>query len=515
MSRRITTITALIIAPLLLGGAVLASSPELRRSVQLFYDVMEIVSRTGVEEHDEDALYEMAARGLIRELQDPYAAILSPRDRANFERNSLGNRYAGAGITIRNIDGEIIAFRVTAGSPAEKIGVRAGDRLLQVQHVPISGLTTDSVASLLLGTPGSVVRVKYQRPAASDTVTADLQRAVIRVPAVPFTAVLPGGVGYIPLQRFNDAGTADVANAIISLQRRGATSFILDVRGNGGGDLRAALGITSLFLDPGQELAAVRHRGKEPEIYRAEEQALLANAPVVVLVDGGSASASEIVAGSLQDQDRALVVGTRTFGKGLVQTQTVLNSGWAVRLTTGKWYTPSGRSIQSEHAGLEDGRFVDSSASQPEYRSASGRRILGGGGVTPDLPVANDTAATTEQVLARAVASRIGEMQDIVFKVARIASAEMPQDFTTIPDRWRNAVYDSLAAAEITVSRQQFDDASTTIDRLLEAQISGLVAGDSAAFVRRMDYDRVLQTARERLISSPSTAALLASTRGE
>src|SRR5690606_13033853 len=152
---------------------------------------------------------------------------------------------------------------------------------------------------------------------------------------------------------------------------------------NGGGDLYAALNMAGLFLESGSEISRVQHRGKPPEIYKAEDASMVSNAPIAVLVDGRSASASEIVAGSLQDHDRALIVGTRTFGKGLVHTQSVLEGGWAIRLTTGKWYTKCGRSIQDEHAGMGDGRFVADTLTGPErptYRSTAGRFILGGGG---------------------------------------------------------------------------------------------------------------------------------------
>src|SRR5690606_16362267 len=153
--------------------------------------------------------------------------------------------------------------------------------------------------------------------------------------------MLAGNVGYIPITRFNNSAAADVARAVMSLERDGATGYILDLRGNGGGDLYAALNMAGLFLESGSEISRVQHRGKPPEIYKAEDASMVSNAPIAVLVDGRSASASEIVAGSLQDHDRALIVGTRTFGKGLVQTQSVLEGGWAIRLTTGKWYTPS------------------------------------------------------------------------------------------------------------------------------------------------------------------------------
>jgi carboxyl-terminal processing protease len=270
--------------------------------------------------------------------------------------------------------------------------------------------------------------------------------------------------------------------------------------------------MAGLFLEEGSEISRVQHRGKEPEVYRAEERPLLSDAPIVVLVDGASASASEIVAGSLQDQDRALVVGTRTFGKGLVQTQMVLESGWAVRLTTGKWYTPSGRSIQAEHLALGDGRFVEDTvlddADRPVYRSTAGREVLGGGGVTPDLIVQQDTASSAERALARAAGAQLADLQDAIFEVARSAAAVSPNGFVPSP-AWRDSVITRVEALDLAVTRDQFAAASTTIDRLIDAQVAGLVGGDAASFVHRMDDDRVLAAALERISEAPSRARLL------
>lgn len=507
MTRRRLWALSVLLLPLGVGAFVVALSPKIRASIELFNQVYQLVSTTAVDSLPDDELYERAARGLIAELNDPYAALLSPKDRASFDRNSLGNRYAGTGMTIRSVGGRVTAFRVFPGWPASRAGLRSGDRLLQVGTVEVTGLTTDSVSAMLLGTPGAPVEVTYQRAGAADPVRTTIERAVIRLPAVPYAMILGDGVGYIPLQRFNDVAAVDVARTILRLESEGARSFILDVRGNGGGDLYQSLRIAGLFLEKGREVARVRHRGKPPEVYHAEDRAVLPDAPLIVLVDGNSASASEIVAGSLQDQDRALIVGTRTFGKGLVQTQTILSSGWAVRLTTGKWYTPSGRSIQSEHEGMGDSRFVDSTA-LPEYRSTAGRRIIGGGGVTPDLIVTQDTVATAERILARAVGNRVGELQDMVFEVARVIAQDVSTDFVIQP-AWRDSLFARVERAELPVTRTQFDAARETIDRLLDAQVAGLVAGDSAAFHRRIGTDRVLQEALGRVARAESGRRLL------
>lgn len=510
MNRRRLAWTAALAVPLLLG-AFAWQSARLRESLELFSQVVRLVETTALDSLPPEEIYRRAARGLIKELNDPYAAILSPEELSSFERNSIGNRYAGTGITIRALRDTVVALRVNPGGPASQAGIRPGDQLLAVDGTPVTGITTDSVSRLLLGTPDTRVRVRYLRAGAAAPAEVEIARAVVRVPAVPHATLLEDGIGYVPIQRFNDVAAADVAQAILRLERQGARGYVLDLRGNGGGDLYQALRMTGLFLPQGVEVARVQHRGKPPEVYRTEDPPLLADAPVVVLVDGGSASASEILAGSLQDHDRALVVGTRSFGKGLVQTQARLNTGWAVRLTTGKWYTPSGRSIQAEHEGLDDGRFVetDTMANRPMFRSASGRPIVGGGGVTPDVVVRLDTASTAERELARALAGQIPALQDMVLVVARQVAGGVRDGAFTVAPAWRDDLRARLAALEVTVPDSTWDAAAPVVDRLIAGQVAGLAVGDSAAFLRTAPADAQLRAARELLGKAPNRAALI------
>lgn len=510
MRRRTLAITALML-PVALGGFLIGANAKVRESLDLFNQVFRLVAETSLDSLPDEELYTRAARGLVRELEDPYADLLSPAQRASFERNSIGNRYAGTGMTIRSHRGRVTAYRVFEGSPAARAGLHSGDRIVRVDTTSVVGWASDSVTTLLLGTPDTDVQVTVERVGVSEPITTTIRRAVVRVPAVPYTVMLPQQIGYVPITRFNDVSAADVARAVLDLERRGARGYVLDLRGNGGGDLYQSLRMAGLFLEHGAEIARVKHRGKPNEIYRAENQPILADAPIAVLVDGGSASASEIVAGSLQDQDRALVLGSRTFGKGLVQTQVVLQNGWAVRLTTGKWYTPSGRSIQAEHAALGDSRFVEDTLSGPDrpvYRSASGRTILGGGGVTPDFLVTQDTATTAERVLARGVGNHLIDLQDVVFEVARAVVASNGDPIAAVP-AWRDSVYVRALALDVPMTRTDFDDASATIDRLLRAQVAGLAGGDSAAFAERIPEDRVLQAAVERLDKAGNRVKLL------
>jgi carboxyl-terminal processing protease len=294
-------------------------------------------------------------------------------------------------------------------------------------------------------------------------------------------------------------------------------SIVFDLRGNGGGSLEQALEICNLFFRPGQELASVRHRGKPPEIYRANRSSIIDSIPVIVMVNGYTASASEIVSGSLQDHDRGLVVGTGSFGKGLVQTLFPLEGGWAMKITTGKWYTPSGRSIQADHDRLGDERFVeydekeaaDTSKKRPVFRSDAGRVILGGGGVTPDVVVQPDTLAASEREFARAIGSQQSQWYVAVYNVGREVKSSVKTDFTVKPE-WRESLWGKLQETKVTVTRAQFDAAETLVNRELENRVASLAFGDSAAFRRASRWDKQLKTALDYLKRGVTQRELLA-----
>src|SRR6185437_14540678 len=244
-------------------------------------------------------------------------------------------------------------------------------------------------------------------------------------------------IGYIPLQTFNENTAEEVDAAVASLQRQGAKGLVLDMRDNGGGIVEQALETSSLFLHEGQEIVSVRSRNQPTEVERATGKHLALDIPLVVLVNGGSASATEIVAGALQDHDRALVIGTNTFGKGLVQSLYQLDGGYHLKMTTGKWYTPSGRSIHRPRKLLPNGDFVvvppDSSSTdsvaRPAYRSDAGRVVYGGGGIHPDVVVADDTLSTTERGFLRAIAPQGQAINTVLQDYALELQHQVARDF--------------------------------------------------------------------------------------
>lgn len=516
--RKIAIGGALLLLPLA-AGAFLRQGPRTGADgARLFAQVLQRIEDNAVDSLSRNAIYEKAARGLIKNLKDPYAELYSPEEIASFQRNTLRNNYGGLGMQIELQDDQVVVARVFPKTPAEAGGVLPGDHIVSVDSVPVTGLKLEQVSGRLVGQAGTKVDVVFQRAGVSQAIRGRFTRAIIRVPAVPFTIVLDGGVGYIPLQSFNDSAAEDVARALLDLKRRGAKSFVLDLRGNGGGSLDQALDISDLFLKPGQEIVVVRHRGKTPETATANRSSMIDSMPIVVMVDGGTASASEIVAGALQDHDRGLVVGTTSFGKGLVQTLFPIEGGWYVKLTTGKWYTPSGRSIQAEHDRLEDDRFVeyardsipgDTVRMRPVFKSDAGRKILGGGGITPDVVITQDTASTAERELARAVAPAGQAWYVTLSNFALESKPKLARDFK-VTQAMRDEFFDRLMKAKVPITRAQFDAAQDVVDRNIEQRFTILAFGDSTAFRRAIPEDPQMTAALDLLHRGTSQRQLLA-----
>jgi carboxyl-terminal processing protease len=406
-------------------------------------------------------------------------------------------------MSIQLRDKQIVVERVFPHSPAERNGVLEGDRIIQVDTASTRDWSTQKASDVLTGTPGTRVKVKFGRPGVAQPIEMEFTRAVIHVPAVPI-AITFGTVGYAQLQSFNENAASELEEAIHSLTRKGAKGVIVDLRGNPGGILEQSLTVSNLFLRPGLEIASVRSRSGETQSYVARAQPELPSVPLIVLTDESSASASEIVAGALQDHDRAVIVGQTTFGKGLVQSVFPLDGGYALKLTTAKWFTPSGRSIQRERKFV-DGAFVEdttrdsleteaSKKSRPAYKSDAGRMVYGGGGVAPDVIVPDDTLSTAEQQLTKALAPKSQEVRNSLLEYALELSRQVPKDFQVQPawrDEWRRRV----EAREVKVDPQQWEAGSRWINQQLEFWVARYVAGDSTAKRRQLPYDAPLRTA--------------------
>lgn len=513
-------IAAALVLPLIAGAFVQQNTSSLE-SARLLEQVMQLVSNRFVDTLNDAQLYEKAARGLVHELNDPYTTLLSPRELSNFNATT-GGKYGGIGMEIAELQGFVTVQRVFPHTPAEQAGVQEGDRIVMIDTVQVRGWTTTQVSETLKGTPGTAVSVQFQRPGVADPIAVRFTRAIVHIPAVPYAIMLENRYGYIPLLQFNETATRELSEAVQRLMSQGARGIILDLRGNPGGILDEALTVSNLFLREGQEISSMRGRGTQPQTFMAREQPITADLPLVILQNGGSASASEIVAGALQDHDRALIVGTTSFGKGLVQTVYPLNGGYALKMTTAKWFTPSGRSIQKERRLMPNGEFVEvmpdsleteeTRRNKPQFRSDAGRIVYGGGAITPDVIVRPDTLTSAEQRLVNALAPQGQVFRTTLYDYARELKSQVRPDFVFQP-AWRQELFRRLAAAGVKVEADVYNAGAAEIDRILRDRVTVVAFGDSTARRRSVPEDRQLMRAIELLGRGRTQQDLLALAR--
>jgi carboxyl-terminal processing protease len=510
---RTAAAASLLLIPIVAGGFFLEKAP-IHATPRLFDQVLAIVANKYVDSLQGADIYEKAAHGLVRELNDPYSELLAPKQNDEFNR-AVGGRYGGVGMLLEEqktpTSTTVVVSRIFPHTPAEDGGVREGDRIIQVDSLSTADAKIDKVSDALRGVAGTLVRVTFLRPGVAEPVKLQFRRAVIHVPAVPFTTMLDGNVGYIPLQTFNENTAEEVENAAKKLVADGAHGIVLDLRDNGGGIVDQSLAVSSLFLKPGQAIVDVRSRNAPNEVARASDEQLNTQPPMVVLTDGGTASASEIVAGALQDHDRALVLGTTSFGKGLVQSIFPLDGGYALKITTGKWYTPSGRSIHRERTLLADGRFVETrpdsleteaeKKAKPKYSSDAGRTVYGGGGITPDVIVPDDTLTTVEQELLKSLAPKAQAFVTVLNQYAFQLKATAPRDFVVTP-AWRAELRRRLTAAGVTIEPKYEAAATALFDRELDRRVARLLLGDAGAKARGVADDHQLARAVDLLKAS-------------
>jgi carboxyl-terminal processing protease len=504
MSRmRTAAVTTLLLVPIVAGGFLL-QEPAARSSVRLFDQVRTLIETRYVDSLKDSQIFEKAAKGMVRELNDPYSELLTPKESDVFNRSTNG-RYGGTGMLLEERKGVgVFVQRVFPRTPAADAGVQEGDRITAIDGVSTQGWEIDKVSEKLRGTPGSQVSVSYSRQGVSEPIKLRFTRVVVHVPAVAYTALFDQHIGYIPLQTFNENAAEEVAASVEKLEQQGAKGIVLDMRDNGGGIVDQALAVSGLFLRDGQEIVSVRARNAPTEVAKTRGPHLGSNIPLVVLVDGSSASATEIVAGALQDHDRALIVGTTSFGKGLVQSVFPLDGGYFLKMTTGKWYTPSGRSIHRDRQLLPDGRFVETHPdsletdsarkTRPAFRSDAGRTVYGGGGITPDVIVTDDTLSTIEQQFLRAIAPKAQIVRSTLESYALELKGSVKRDFVLSPE-WTAEVARRLTARGVTIEPRFQSAATRLLGRELEQRVARMAFGEAAAKEREVPTDRQLSQA--------------------
>ncbi len=406
-------VMGVLVVSAILGGvygppvrATASGASDIQESVKTFTRVLSVVQRNNAVPLDTDkSLYDGAIPAMLRSL-DPHSNFFDPRQYALLREDQRG-RYYGVGMTVGPQDDNTVVLAPMPGSPAAKAGIRPGDIIATVDGKSAKGLTTSEVADLLKGPKGTVVHIGMLREGYADPIIFTVTRDEIPKRSLDVAFEIKPGIAYVQLaQGFNEDTDTELEAALKRLDVRNMDGLILDLRNNPGGLLNEAVSIADMFLDRGQLIVSHRGRSSPERRYTAIHGNNGLQVPLVILVNGGSASASEIVSGAMQDHDRALIVGEQTFGKGLVQTVSPLSQGTGLALTTARYYTPSGRLIQRDYkdVSLYDYLYNHKNPQPTEMKlTDGGRQVFGGGGITPDVIVPQPKLNAFQQLLLRRV----------------------------------------------------------------------------------------------------------------
>jgi carboxyl-terminal processing protease len=388
------------------GRPVRATSSDvnnLQDSVKSFTRVLSVVEKNYATPVDTDhVLYSGAIPGMLRVL-DPHSSFFDPRAYSNLREDQRG-RYYGVGMTIVPRENFTYVLAPMPGSPAYRAGIRPGDVVMSVDSKSTEGLSSSEVADMLKGPKGTIVHIAMKRVGYDQLLNFTVTRDEIPKHSVDIAFQVKPGVGYIKLSGFNETTESELASALKQVDSSALDGLVLDLRGNPGGLLNEAVAVSDMFLDKNQLIVSHHGRSSQERRYYAVRGNRGVTVPLVVLVNGGSASASEIVSGAIQDHDRGLIIGDQSFGKGLVQTVSGLSENTGLALTTARYYTPSGRLIQRDYkdTSLYDYLYNHKNPPPTEVKlTDSGRQVTGGGGITPDVPVPQPKANPFQELLLR------------------------------------------------------------------------------------------------------------------
>jgi carboxyl-terminal processing protease len=500
------------VAALATGGWLLQRGATVERNVyanaRLFEDVMRKVSEAFVDAKQPTELYRMAIDGMLEELGDPHSSYLPAEEYERLRMQTEGE-YAGLGVQIVKRGDYITVIAPLPGTPGERAGLRPGDAIAEVDGESTKTWNEDEAVRRLRGPKGSRVVLSVLREGGTAPVKFEIVREEIRIKSVPSAYLLDRDVGYVDLVVFSASATDELRNAIRSLRQAGAKKLVLDLRTNPGGLLEEGSAVADMFLPQGSVIVETKSRvaGQNQKLVAATQDEF-PEMPIVVLIGPGSASASEIVAGALQDHDRALVLGRTTYGKGSVQTVYPLgNNNW-LKLTTARWYTPSGRTIQKpygidaphEMAALAEGRaesVATDTTEKPKFKTDGGRTVFGGGGITPDFEVQPDSLLAQERVLLQELGKYGSDYaaQRLRYAVQYIQRTPNLQEGFQVSDAMLEEFHAALERAGVKVDRELYQDARRWVAHDLGYDITYSKWGAQAATKRRNAIDPQVRAA--------------------
>ncbi|MFT4832506.1 MAG: carboxyl-terminal processing protease [Psychroserpens sp.] len=369
---------------LVVGSSYKSDFFEIAKQIEIFTTLFKELNMNYVDETNPAELMDNAIKNMLEGL-DPYTKFLNEQDVEAYKINNAGE-YSGIGAIVRSYNDKLVVIEPYKNYPADKAGLKAGDEIIKIGDIGISEFKDDG-SELLKGANNTSVEVTYKRQ--GQTKTATIVREAIEVDAVPYYKMVDAKTGYIVLAKFNQKASDQTKEALINLKNEGAEKIILDLRGNPGGLLSEAINVTNLFIPKGELVVTTKSKVKKfNREYHTKNQPVDENIPLVVLVNGRSASASEIVSGSLQDLDRAVIIGARSFGKGLVQRPLKLTYGTQLKVTISRYYTASGRCIQSlDYWNRDENGKAVKNTKFTEFKTRNGRKVQDGGGVLPDIEI--------------------------------------------------------------------------------------------------------------------------------
>ena len=445
------------------------------RYLDIFHSVFRELDMMYVDTLDVAGAIETGIQAMLADL-DPYT-VYYPEEEDEDLKMMLTGKYAGVGAVIRyhKKHDRVVIVEPYEGMPALEGGLQAGDILLSIDGEDLKGLPVDEVSTRLRGEPGTTLLVRAKREGVADSIVeVKLSRANIAMPSVPYYTIFGDSIGYVILNSFTEGCARDVRMALVELKNRGARGFILDLRGNGGGSMAEAIDIAGLFIPKGTMVLSTK--GKIPQAsqeYTTRREPLDTDIPLVVLVDGQSASSSEIVAGAIQDLDRGVIMGSRTYGKGLVQTVRELPYNASLKVTTSKYYTPSGRCVQKIDYSKKRGKD-NTSAKDTTYYTLSGRPVHESGGIAPDVEI---TAERLPNLLYYLANSDV--LFDFVTDYTRHHEAIASIEEFKVSDSLYLAFKTAVKASDFTYDRQS----EKALEALKEiAEFEGYTADAAAEF---------------------------------
>jgi carboxyl-terminal processing protease len=426
---------------------------EISKNLEIFADVYKQVNTSYVDEVKPGELIRAAINGMLASL-DPYTNFYSEAQAEEYRYQVTGT-FAGIGSSIRRIGDYIYIESPLDDFPAQKAGLLPGDKILEVDGQSMKGKKTDEVTDFLKGKAGTSFNLKIERTGAG-ILDKTITRETIKVKNVPYHGVIEDHIGFIKLTGFTPNAGKEVQDALIDLKSKGATKVVLDLRNNGGGLLHEAVNIVNIFVPKGTTIVVTKGKFEEDNrTYKTLNSPVDTEIPLVILINNNSASASEIVSGALQDLDRAILVGQNSFGKGLVQTTMSLNYNTSMKVTTAKYYIPSGRLIQRlDYGNKVNGKAIAvADSAKKEYSTKNGRKVTDGEGIQPDVPVDELTYSKLAQALIK---------NDLLFKFAN-----------------------------------QFRSTHESIEEALKYNVSDDVFNDFKKFISDKEYTYTTQTERD------------------